>query len=734
MGATHKQNGARRTDHAELLQTLRKRNNGCVIHIYHKSFLGFAALLSNEEAKSMEERRGVVSVFPDSGLQLHTTRSWDFLRNQDAFRIINKTTTATTISHSSYTSNFSSGDYDTVIGMLDTGIWPEAPSFRATPSMRTIPNRWKKKCLGGPNLTCNGKLVGVRYYENQYTPGDTTSGRDEWGHGTHTSSIAAGMPVGGASSYGLAEGTARGGSPNSRIAMYRVCGITNCSKSAMLKAIDDAIDDRVDVLSISLGGPDKSFLNNPIFLGAFHAALKGITIVCSAGNTGPDRMTVTNYAPWILTVGATNIDRDFKVDIVLDGKKVIKGGGINFSRLNNSYHLIDAVRAASNPRDKYNASHCFPGSLDYRKVNGKILLCENDDYDYEPTEKFESITKQGGVGMIVSDDFYFRLPTAYGTYPIAAVSKEDGARIRKYINSNREVVARILPTAMILNIKPAPVVAHYSGRGPPPGISNLIKPDVVAPGDFILAAYPPLDDYTKIRGRDPPGFALLSGTSMACPHVSGLAALIKSLHPTWSPSAIRSAIMTTAIQTNNLQGQIKTSEGITATPYDVGSGEISLTASLQPGLVYETENSDYFQFLCNMGHNTSTIQTMASNYIPHNFSCHCDSRPDLISDMNYPSIAVSGLKADGKSKTVKRTVTNVGEPYSTYTVSIEAPTSLEVQVVPSTLLFTKHINKLFFYVTFKINTSSAGEKDSFGSITWVSSKHKVWSPFAVSKA
>ncbi|CAA0812414.1 CO(2)-response secreted protease [Striga hermonthica] len=739
MGATHSSKGVRRADHVELLQTLEKRSFGSVLRTYNKSFLGFAALLSKEEARSMEGSRGVVSVFPDSVLQLHTTRSWDFLWKQDALRIINKTTTTTTtLSPPSYTSNCSSKNDDTIIGILDLGIWPEAPSFRATRSMRHIPKRWKGECMGGPNFTCNGKLIGVRYYENEYTPGDTTSGRDEVGHGTHIASTAAGMPVDGASYYGLAEGTARGGSPSARIAMYRVCGAKNCSTSAVLKAIDDAIDDGVDVLSMSLGMPEDNFIANPIVLGAFHAALKGTTVVCSAGNKGPDGMTIQNFVPWILTVGATTIDRELEADIVLDGTTVFKGGGINFASLSKTsiYPLIYGATAASNHHNRHNARyHCYPGSLDHRQVKGKILLCIDDDEDdYGTEEKFESLKEQGGVGIIAINDIFRRVPLSYGTYAIAVVSKEDGARIRTYINSNRNALATILPTTTILNTKPAPVVAIFSSRGPPPGIPNLIKPDVVAPGVGILAAWPPLDDDQKINGRDPPGFAIASGTSMSCPHVSGLAALVRSQYPKWGPSAIKSAIMTTAIQTNNLQSSITTHDGMIATPYEIGSGEISLTTSLQPGLVYETENIDYIQFLCNLGYSTSKIKTMASNYIPHNFSCHRDSHPDLISDMNYPSIAVSGLKADGITKTVNRTVTNVGEPCSTYIVSIEAPTSLEVQVVPRTLQFTKNIKKLQFHVIFKVITSSAGEKHLFGSITWVSSKHKVRSPFVVSKA
>lgn len=171
-------------------------------------------------------------------------------------------------------------------------------------------------------------MIGARYYDDpnsQYKPFGTP--RDETGHGTHVSSTAAGMPVSGASYYGLAKGTAAGGSPGSRIAMYRVCMPSGgCLGSAILKAFDDAIADEVDVLSLSLGSTPSmpDFSTDPIAIGSFHAVEKGIIVVCSAGNSGPSSSSVTNVAPWILTVAATTIDRDFQADIVLGGNKVVK--------------------------------------------------------------------------------------------------------------------------------------------------------------------------------------------------------------------------------------------------------------------------------------------------------------------------------------------------------------------------------------------------------------------------
>ncbi|GFP92668.1 co(2)-response secreted protease, partial [Phtheirospermum japonicum] len=228
-------------------------------------------------------------------------------------------------------------------------------------------------------------------------------------------------------------------------------------------------------------------------------------------------------------------------------------------------------------------------------------------------------------------------------------------------------------------------------------------------------------------GKEPPLFNILSGTSQACPHVSGLAATLKSWHPTWTSSAIRSAIMTTAIQKNNLHAPITTNNGTRATPYDIGAGEQNLFGPLWPGLVYETETSDYVQFLCNYGYNAFVIKYIAST-VPNNFSCPSNSSPDLIPDMNYPSIAVFGLKVNGR-RTVRRTVTNVGEGCSIYTASVEAPAGMLVQVVPKILRFTKAVTKQSFQVTFIPSPTSKGTL--FGSITRSSIHNKVRSPFAV---
>ena len=149
------------------------------------------------------------------------------------------------------------------------------------------------------------------YNNDPATRHPNPSPQDEEGHGSHTSSTIAGASIAGASLYGLAQGTARGGVPSARIAMYKVCWPKGCSDIDLLAAMDDAIDDGVDVLSISISGESNGFFDNPFAIGSFHAMKKGIFTACSAGNSGPDLYTVQNTAPWIMTVGASGLDRQF---------------------------------------------------------------------------------------------------------------------------------------------------------------------------------------------------------------------------------------------------------------------------------------------------------------------------------------------------------------------------------------------------------------------------------------
>lgn len=173
----------------------------------------------------------------------------------------------------------------------------------------------------------SSKIIGAKYFMGDKMPDPSDDGSaspvDDDGHGTHTASTVAGVPVHGASLYGIAKGTARGGVPSSRIAVYKVCWNAYCGDMDILAAFDEAIADGVDLISISIGGPSRNFLMDAIALGSFHAMKRGILVSASAGNNGPYASTVQNVAPWLITVAATGLDRQLKTVVKLgNGKKV----------------------------------------------------------------------------------------------------------------------------------------------------------------------------------------------------------------------------------------------------------------------------------------------------------------------------------------------------------------------------------------------------------------------------
>lgn len=174
---------------------------------------------------------------------------------------------------------------------------------------------------------CCRKLIGARYYnsENKFHASDIKSPRDTNGHGTHTSSTAAGGKINGTGYFGLAEGIARGGVPFARIAMYKVCWFDGCTSADVLKAFDDAIADGVDILSVSLGADDGplNYFEDPIAIGSFHAMKHGVLTANAAGNSDPFPATVLNYSPWTLTVAASTIDRKFVTQVVLGNGKFL---------------------------------------------------------------------------------------------------------------------------------------------------------------------------------------------------------------------------------------------------------------------------------------------------------------------------------------------------------------------------------------------------------------------------
>ncbi|XP_073358257.1 subtilisin-like protease SBT3.8 [Aegilops tauschii subsp. strangulata] len=312
-----------------------------VLHYKH-GFSGFAAMLTRDQAKRLAEFPGVISVEPSRRIRTTTTRSWDFLGLN----------CSSSHSHAppSELLHMSNCGEDVIIGVVDSGIWPESRSFSDV-GYGPVPSRWKGECQTGPDWginNCSRKII-FFYIAGEASGPDSLSPRDHTDHGTHCASIAAGSAVGveeeAASFHGLAAGVAQGGAPRARIAMYKIIWRDDGASSTalLLAAMDDAIHDGVDVLSLSLGESDENSF------GALHAVQKGITVVYAASNEGPRPQTVKNTAPWVITVAASKIDRSFPTVITLGNKQQMVGQSLYYQvKNNNSCHQGPAVSKSLN--------------------------------------------------------------------------------------------------------------------------------------------------------------------------------------------------------------------------------------------------------------------------------------------------------------------------------------------------------------------------------------------------
>ncbi|CAK9180489.1 unnamed protein product [Ilex paraguariensis] len=705
-----------------------------VIHTYDTVFHGFSAKLSTLEAQKLQTLLGIVAVIPEQVRRMQTTRSPEFLglKTADSQGLLKE-------------SDYGS---DLVIGVIDTGIWPERKSFNDR-GLGPVPAKWKGECIGGkgfPASSCNRKLIGARYFCNGYeaTNGkmnETTeyrSPRDSDGHGTHTASISAGRYVFPASTLGYARGVAAGMAPKARLAAYKVCWNAGCYDSDILAAFDAALADGVDVISLSVGGVVVPYYLDPIAIGAFGASDAGIFVSTSAGNGGPGGLTVTNVAPWVTTVGAGAIDRDFPAEVKLGNGKIIPGVSIYGGPALAPHRLYPLIYAGSEDGDGYSASLCLEGSLDPNFVKGKIVLCDRGINSR--AAKGEVVKKAGGIGMVLANGVFDGegLVADCHVLPATAVGATAGDEIRKYITSASK--SRSQPTATILfkgtrlNVKPAPVVASFSARGPNPESPEILKPDVIAPGLNILAAWPDGVGPSSMRSdKRRTEFNILSGTSMACPHVSGLAALLKAAHPEWSPAAIRSALMTTAYTVDNRgETMLDESTGNTSTVMDFGAGHVHPQKAMDPGLVYDLSSYDYVDFLCNSNYTTKNIQAITRK----NADCSGAKRAGHSGNLNYPSLsAVFQQYGEHKMSThFIRSVTNVGDPNSVYKVTMRPPSGTLVMVQPEKLVFRRMGQKLSFLVRVEVvavKLSPGSSRMMSGSIEWSDGKHIVTSPIVV---
>uniref|UniRef100_A0A2N9JBA5 Subtilisin-like protease fibronectin type-III domain-containing protein n=1 Tax=Fagus sylvatica TaxID=28930 RepID=A0A2N9JBA5_FAGSY len=618
-----------------------------LLYIYNTTISGFAAQLSTKQVQSLKKLNGFLSATPDEMLSLHITHTPQFLGLQHGKGLWHAPKLAS----------------DVIIGIVDTGIWPEHVSFKDS-SISQVPSRWKGTCEEGTNFSlsnCNQKLIGARAFYKGYESivgriNETVeyrSPRDLQGHGTHTASTAAGNLVHDASFFGMAKGLASGMSYTSRVAVYKACWRLGCTNADILKAIDSAVGDGVDVLSLSLGG-----------------------------NSGPDSSTVSNAAPWIMTVAASYIDRSFPTTVKLGNGKTFEGSSLYTGKRTKQLPLGEQVK----------------------KAGGAGMLLLNAEIDGEE---------------LLADPHIF---------PATSLGASAGKAIKNYVRLKKTPTASILFKGTVYG-KVAPVMAAFSSRGPSLVGRDVIKPDVTAPGVNILAAWPPKSSPSLLKNdKRSVLFNIISGTSMSCPHVSGLAALLKSIHKDWSPAAIKSALMTTAYVLDSKRAPIadvSSNSSGAATPFAFGSGHVDPQSASDPGLIYDITSEDYLNYLCSLKYTSSQIALLSRG----NFTCPNNAflQPG---DLNYPSFAVL-LDKNGSSTSVtyKRTVTNVGTRMSTYVVQVDEPNGVSVTVEPKSLKFENLGEKLSYNVRFNaLGGPKFSTNFSFGSLIWISEFYTVRSP------
>jgi subtilisin family serine protease len=681
-------------------------DTGKAVYRYSTVFNGVAVKLTALQAQKIKQTSGVLNVFKSRIVHTSTPITPRFLglTGRDG------------VWQQQFGGDRNAGN-GIIVGDIDTGFWPESPSFAALPSPRpddaVITAKWHGACDAGSdpnpknNVTCNNKVIGARWFNAgglaEGFPGEFHSPRDYDGHGSHTASTAAGDYVKSASINGIPVGDLEGMAPGARIAVYKALWENGAGSSGsdvdIVAAIDQAVADGVDVINFSVGDNVDSFGADE--LSFLQAAAAGVFVSAAAGNAGPGPSTVDNAMPWETTVAAGTHDVGYSKSVTLGNGKTYTGVGVGAAVP--SAPLVDSATAVKATATVADATVCALGSLDPAKVTGKIVLCARGVVNR--TDKSQAVKDAGGVGMVLWNPSPNSLNADYHVVPTVHLDTPSGQAVKAYIAGTANPTAALSAGTQV-NVE-APTVADFSSRGPALSSGgDLLKPDIMAPGNDIIASVSP-------AGHNGNQFDTESGTSMSTPHIAGLAALLMSKHPDWSPMWVKSALMTTASRKDNK------GKPIPGSPLDFGAGQVDPARAFNPGLVYDSSPTEWLQFSCGIGvhlllDDGSDICDQVGSIAPNN--------------LNYPSIAFGALAG---TETVTRTVTNTRHRWAIYVADVKAPAGYKVKVDPQVLV-VKPGGTASFKVTVT-RTTAALDTYGFGSLTWrnVFDGNSVTSPIAV---
>jgi subtilisin family serine protease len=536
-----------------------------------------------------------------------------------------------------------------VVGVLDSGAWPEHPSYTDRGNLPAPPptsDGTARVCDFGDNpltpasdpFACNRHLISGQPFLDTYNAvvggevfGD--SARDSDGHGTHTSTTAAGGPVDHANPLSIDRGSIHGMAPAAHIAVYKVCGAQGCFQSDAVAAVSRAILDRVRVINFSISGGVDPY-SDPVELAFLDAYAAGVFVSASAGNDGPGAGTVNHNGPWVTTVAASSQERTFQSTVTLqDGAatQTIQGSSVTGGVASS----LPVVLGSAPPYNDIDCLHPAPPGT----FTGKIVVCRLP-VSGRVIRGF-NVLQGGAAGMLLYNTTLSQTMTDNHWLPTVHLEKPAADTLLSFLGGHAATTAKF--TQGTKTTWAGDVMTAFSSRGPG---ADFLKPDVTAPGLQIMAGMTPVPDDPAL-GQPGNLYQVISGTSMSAPIVTGSAALLFALHPDWTPGQVKSALESTA-KTSVLKHDRTTP----ADPFDLGGGRADLTKAGDPGL---------------------TMDESAENYAASAGS------PDLRIDLNLPSVNAPTMPGViGTSRTFK----NVTDSRLTFTVATTAPSGAKITVVP----------------------------------------------------
>ena len=673
----------------------------------------FTANLSAAQAEKLAGTDGVKSVVPDEILHPDAVPSTEFLGLEGDTGVWNAV------------GGVDQAGAGTVVGVIDTGIAPENPSFAGSPLSGTPGaepylegnqvvfakadgNTFRSDRVTGQawnNDDYSTKLIGAKFFSAGAAAAgfdfadDFLSPRDNDGHGSHTASTAAGNHDVPAAVEGVDFGTFSGVAPAAKVSAYKACYVGPdplvteddiCALSDLMSAINAAARDGVDVINYSIGGGAATTTFATEDTAFYNAASAGIFVAVSAGNDGPGAATADHASPWYTTVAASTVPT-YEGTVSLPNGFLAAGASVSvpFGETVTA-PVVYAGDAAAEGAAPTEAGLCFLDTLDPALVTGKIVVCDRGTN--ARIEKSQAVAEAGGVGVILVNVTPGSLDNDFHSVPTVHIQDTHREALLAYVQGTPDATATLHGENITGIETPTPVVAGFSSRGPMLADgSDILKPDISAPGVAILAAI------HNAEGADP-AFGFKSGTSMSSPHVAGLAALYLGERPNATPGEIKSAMMTTAYDTKNDDGSTNTD------PFAQGAGHVDPTRFFEPGLIYDNGPADWAAYLQGKDLYDFGVEPIDG------------------SDLNLASIAIGSLSGP---QTVTRTVraTTAG----TYTAAASVD-GVDTVVEPASLTLAAGETGTFT-VTFT-KTTAEPEAWSTGFLTWTGPT-TVRSPIAI---